>query len=204
MDRGSTNSASDLSSRRMYRRRFMVLCIVLILSVLPQDAGAQSIPEEYQVKAAFLFHFAQFVDWPANVLNTGDSSLKLCIFDDEPRRQELQSTIEGKSIGSRVIHVLQINQSKQIHGCNILFLSRDEAQRQTAILKSLRGMPVLTVGETDNFLSDGGMIRFHFDADKIRFDINLDEAESSHLKISSRLLLLATSVTQSSTSNSGR
>jgi hypothetical protein len=65
-------------------------------------------------------------------------------------------------------------------------------------------MPVLTVGETDNFLSDGGMIRFHFEADKIRFDINLDEAESSHLKISSRLLLLATSVTQSSTSNSGR
>ena len=109
MDRGSTNSASDLSSRRMCRRRFMVLCIVLILSVLPQDAGAQSIPEEYQVKAAFLFHFAQFVDWPANVLNTGDSSLKLCIFDDEPRRQELQSTIEGKSIGSRVIHVRQRN-----------------------------------------------------------------------------------------------
>jgi hypothetical protein len=204
MYRGSSNSALDLPSGRICRQKFVVLWIVLLLSGLSPDAGAQTFPEEYQVKAAFLFRFAQFVDWPANVLNTGDSSLKLCIFEDEPRRQEFQSTIEGKSIGSRVIHVRQINQSKEIRSCNILFLSRDEAQRQTAILKSLRGMPVLTVGETDNFLSDGGMIRFHLEADKIRFDINLDGAESSHLKISSRLLLLATSVTQSSTPISGK
>jgi hypothetical protein len=156
------------------------------------------------VKAAFIFHFAQFVDWPPGVLINTDSSLILCVFDDEPRRQEFQSTIEGKAIGARVLHVRQISQSQEVQGCNILFLSRDEARRQTAILKSLRGMPILTVGETDNFLSSGGMIRFHLDEDKIRFDINLDGAESSHLKISSRLLLLATSVTQSSTPNQGR
>ena len=65
-------------------------------------------------------------------------------------------------------------------------------------------MPVLTVGETANFLSDGGMIRFHIADDKIRFDINLSGAESSHLKISSRLLLLATLVTQSGTADRGR
>jgi hypothetical protein len=188
----------------MFRRRFVVLWVTLLLSGLPQDTRAQSSPEEYQVKAAFLFHFAQLVDWPTGVLNTSDPSLRLCIFDDEPRRQELQSPIEGKTIGTRVIHVRQINQSQEIRGCNILFLSRDEARRQTAILKSLRGVPVLTVGETNNFLSDGGMIRFHLEADQIRFDVNLDGAESSHLKISSRLLLLATSVTQSSTPNSGR
>jgi hypothetical protein len=160
--------------------------------------------EEYQVKAAFLFRFAQFVDWPPGVLNNSDSSLMLCIFEDEPRRQEFQSTIEGKVIGARVLHVRQISQPQEIQGCNILFLSRDEVRRQTAILRSLRGMPVLTVGETDNFLSSGGMIRFHLDEDKIRFDINLDGVESSHLKISSRLLLLATSVTQSGTPNRER
>jgi hypothetical protein len=156
------------------------------------------------VKAAFLFHFAQFVDWPASVLNSGDPSLNLCIFDDEPRRQELQSTIDGKAIGARIFHVRLINQPQEIQGCNMLFLSRDEAGRQTAILKSLRGMPVLTVGETPNFLSDGGMIRFHIADDRIRFDINLGGAESSHLKISSRLLLLATLVTQSGTADRGR
>jgi len=157
-----------------------------------------------RVPAAFLFHFAQFVDWPAGALNNGDPKLKLCIFDDEPRRQELQSTIDGKAIGTRVFHVRLISQPPDIQGCNILFLSRDEARRQAAVLRSLRGMPVLTVGETANFLSDGGMIRFHLEDDKIRFDINLGGAESSHLKISSRLLLLATAVTYSGTTGGGR
>jgi hypothetical protein len=185
--------------------RLLVLgCIVLLVSGLPQSAATQSAPEEYQVKAAFLFHFAQFVDWPASVMNSGDPSLILCIFDDEPRRQELQSTIDGKTIGVRVFHVRLITQPQEIQGCNILFLSRDEVRRQASILKSLRGMPILTVGETANFLSDGGMIRFHLENDKIRFDINLGDAEASHLKISSRLLLLATLVTQSGTADRGR
>jgi hypothetical protein len=205
MYRGSSKSALGLSSgRRIFGRGFALLCVALLVSGPPLDARAQSSPEEYQMKAAFLFHFAQFVDWPASALNNGDPSLQLCIFDDEPRRQEIQNTIEGKAIGTRVIHVRQISQPQEVQGCNILFLSRDEARRQTATLKSLRGMPVLTVGETDNFLSDGGMIRFRFHEDKIRFDINLGGAESSHLKISSRLLLLATSVTESGAPNEGR
>jgi len=205
MYRGSNNSALDPSlARCIYRREIVLLWVSLLISGLPQYARPQPVAAEYQVKAAFIFHFAQFVDWPPGVLINSDSSMILCVFDDEPRRQEFQSTIEGKAIGARVLHVRQISQSQEVQGCNILFLSRDEARRQTAILKSLRGMPILTVGETDNFLSSGGMIRFHLDEDKIRFDINLDGAESSHLKISSRLLLLATSVTQSSTPNQGR
>lgn len=185
-------------------RIFALLCIVLLISGVPRSACAQSTADEYRVKAAFLYHFAQLSDWPAGALNPGDTSLKLCIFDDEPRRQELESTIEGKTIGAWVLHVRLMSQSQEVEGCNILFLSRDEARRQTAILASLRGMPVLTVGETSNFLSDGGMIRFHLDEDRIRFDINLEAAESSHLKISSRLLLLATSVTRSNIADRGR
>ena len=183
---------------------FALLCIAVLVAGASQTARAQSAADEYQVKAAFLFHFAQFVDWPGDVLNARDPSLKLCILDDEPRRQELQSTIEGKTIGSRLFHVRLIGQPQDIQGCNILFLSRDETRRQTAILKSLHGIPVLTVGETSNFLSDGGMIRFHIEEDKIRFDINLEAAESSQLKISSRLLLLATSVTRGGVADRGR
>jgi hypothetical protein len=190
--------------RHISRSIFALLCIAVLVAGAPQPARAQTTAAEYQVKAAFLFHFAQFVDWPDGVLNARDPSLKLCILDDEPRRQELQSTIEGKPIGSRLFHVRLIGQPQDFQGCNILFLSRDETRRQTAILKSLRGIPVLTVGETSNFLSDGGMIRFHIEEDKIRFDINLEAAESSHLKISSRLLLLATSVTRGGVADRGR
>jgi hypothetical protein len=201
----TNNSTGEMNSVRpcIFARIFALLCIVLVISGAPQSACSQSTAEEYQVKAAFLYHFAQLLDWPAGVLDPGDASLKLCIFDDEPRRQELQSTIEGKTIGARVFRVRLISQPEEAQRCHVLFLSRDEARRQTAILRSLRGMPVLTVGETSNFLSDGGMIRFHLDEDKIRFDINLEAAESSHLKISSRLLLLATSVTRGSRMNGG-
>ncbi|MGO9318295.1 MAG: YfiR family protein [Terracidiphilus sp.] len=146
------------------------------------------------MKAAFLFHFAQLVDWPGGALNAGDHSINLCIFEDEPRRHELQSAIEGKIVDARVLHLRLLGKTSQIQGCNILFLSRDEAWRQPETLRSLRGLPVLTVGETANFLTDGGMIRFHLGDNKIRFDINLRAADLSHLKISSRLLLLATSV----------
>ena len=198
MYRAGNNSTKKAYSRltRVCARKFWLLSFALLVSGAPQPARTQSAADEYQVKAAFLFHFAQFLAWPASTVNGGDPSLILCIFDDEPRRQELQSTIEGKPIGSRVLHVRMISQSQEIQGCNILFLSRDEARRQSSTLKGLRGMPVLTVGETSNFLSDGGMIRFHLDEGKVRFDINLATAESSHLEISSRLLLLATSVTR--------
>jgi len=197
MYRAANNSPKNAYSRqtRVCARRLGLLCFALLVSGVPQPARAQTAADEYQVKAAFLFHFAQFLVWPSSALNAGDSSLSLCIMDDEPHRQELQSTIEGKPIGARVFHVRLISQQQELQGCNILFLSRDEARRQSATLKSLRGMPVLTVGETANFLSDGGMIRFHLEAGKVRFSINLAATESSHLQVSSRLLLLASSVT---------
>ncbi len=205
------NRASNISAKEMLPEQawisaqiFRLLCIVLLVSGVAQAGRAQSTTDEYEVKAAFLFHFAQLVDWPTSAQNAEDPSLEFCIFSDEPRRQELQSTIEGKTIGARLFHVRLISQPQEIAGCNVLFLSRDEAHRQTAILKSLRGMPVLTVGETTNFLSEGGIIRFHLEEGKIRFDINLEAGESSHLKISSRLLLLATSVTRSTTADRGQ
>ena len=198
MFRAPYNSAMEASfgRRHISVSIFALLCIAVLVAGASQTARAQSAADEYQVKAAFLFHFAQFVDWPAGVLTASDPSLTLCIFKDEPRGMEFQSTIEGKTLGSRVFHVRLISQLQEIEECNILFLSRDQTRRQTAILQSLRGLGILTVGETPNFLSDGGIIRFHLVEDKIRFDINLEAAEAAHIKISSRLLLLATSVTR--------
>jgi hypothetical protein len=169
----------------------------LLVSGFQEFAGAQVSAEEYQVKAAFLFHFAQLVDWPPGALSTADSSLNLCIPGDEPHRKELQSAIEGKAVGGRVMHLRPLGHGQDYRGCNVVFLSRDEVRGQTAILKSLHGLPILTVGESTDFLSAGGMICFHLDQDRIRFDINLGAADSSHLSISSRLLLLASVVKRS-------
>lgn len=173
----------------------MLIVLVMLVLQAPQSACAQTATDEYKVKAAFLFHFAQFVDWPTDAFNSGDQSFNVCMFEDEGHLLELQSTLEGKRIGDRVVHVRLLHQTQPVQGCSILFLGRDEGRRQSATLRNLRGQPVLTVGEADNFLSEGGIIRLHLVQDKVRFDINVGAADSSHLKISSRLLLLASSVT---------
>jgi hypothetical protein len=174
---------------------FVLFSAVWLASGARQSACAQPATAEYKVKAAFLFHFAQLVEWPAGAFGAGGQSLNLCIFADEPHLRELQDTLEGKLVGTRVLHVLLLSSPQSAQGCNMLFLSSEEVRRQAVILKNLRGQPVLTVGESENFLSDGGMIQLHLEDDKVRFDINAGLADSSHLKISSRLLLLATSVT---------
>jgi hypothetical protein len=196
MHRADNNlEARTLSGRTIPVQIIVLLCAVLFGSGGVRSAGAQGSAEEYQIKAAFLFHFAQLVEWPAGTLNASDQFINLCIFNDEPYRRELQSTIEGKPIGARVLRVSMLDQQQRLQGCNILFLGRDENRRQAAILRRARDLPILTVGETDDFLSGGGIIQFHLDGENIRFDINANVADLAHLKISSRLLLLATSVT---------
>jgi hypothetical protein len=180
------------------------LCLILLVSGARQPARAQAAADEYRIKAAFIFHFAQFVDWPGGALDARSPSLILCIYDDEPRLTEVRSTVEGKLIGSRALHVRLLSPAQELQGCNIVFLSRDQAQRQAAILRRLRSQPVLTVGESGNFLTDGGMIRFHIEENKIRFDINLGASDLSHLKISSQLLLLASVVNRGNGRGAGR
>lgn len=178
-------------------RRLVLSSIVFGLVIFSTGSiHAQSSGEEYQVKGAFLFHFAQLVDWPQKSFENGDQSLFLCIFEDEAHREELENTVEGKAVGTRVLHVKHIQKAQDIQGCHILFLGKDESKHSSTLLAGLRNVPVLTVGETDNFSHAGGMIRFHLKENKIRFDINLDTADSAGLKISSRLLLLATHVTR--------
>jgi YfiR/HmsC-like len=206
MYRTTENSATEAHRGQAWitSRRFNLLRLVLFVSVVLQSAYAQSTANEYQVKAAVLFHFLQLVQWPSGATNASNQSIIFCVFDDEPHRLDLESTLNGKVIGARVVQVRLINQPANLQGCNVVFLSRDESRRQTVTLNSQRGLPVLTVGETDEFYADGGMIRLRIEEDKIRFDINLAAAESSHLQISSRLLLLATTVTRPGTSDGRR
>ena len=156
-------------------------------------AWAQPAGDEYQLKAAFLFHFAQLVQWPAGAFDDNRSPLVLCTLEDDAFYDELENTIQGQQIASRTIRVRHVHLTQAARGCNMLFISRSEGK--VLPLAALRNLPVLTVGESDDFLGSGGMIRFRFEQNKIRFDINLGAADSAHLKISSRLLILASSVT---------
>jgi hypothetical protein len=172
----------------------LVVLLSLLLAGTASIVRAQSSDDEYRVKAAFLFHFAQLVDWPADKLTGADNSLYLCTLGEDPFQGALEGTVEGKAIANRVIRVRHLMRPEDIQGCRILFLGKALSKRIPMLLADLRNAPVLTVGETPGFLAAGGMICFLLQENKVRFEINLDAAQSAGLKIGSRLLVLAQNV----------
>jgi hypothetical protein len=155
------------------------------------DGNASS---EYQVKAAFLFHFAQFVDWPAEAFKGADSPLTYCTLGEDPFHGALEATLNGKMIGARPVRVLHFRQVQAIQECQIVFIGTPEKKLVATMLANLSTSPILTVGDSEDFVQGGGMIGFFLEDNKVRFDINLDAAEHAKLKISARLLALAKTV----------
>jgi YfiR/HmsC-like len=205
-DGGQVARKGQSRSLRPAKAGLLALRLVLLFAVIfhlvsSENALAQP-SDENRMKAAFLFHFAQLVEWPSDAFDGSDGSLVLCTLEDDSFYDELENTIQGKQIGSRTIRIRHVHFSQAAHDCNMLFISVNRSKGVP--LTTFRNLPILTVGETDDFLSSGGMIRFHREEDKIRFDVNLGAADSSHIKISSRLLMLATSVIRGGGMNHGR
>lgn len=173
-----------------------LLALVVLLSQLlvPNSAHPQSNSAEYQLKAAFIFHFAQLVDWPADALGPENRPVILCTTGENSLFGVLEATIQGKQIGSRPLEVRHLQEKENPAGCHLLFIVGRDRRHAAAVLAKLNNAPILTVGESDDFIQQGGMIGFCLLENKIRFDINLKSAQRANLKISSRLLLLAKTV----------
>jgi hypothetical protein len=161
---------------------------------VPVCAQAQSTVEEYRVKAAFLFHFTQLVEWPTLALDHDSNTLFLCTYGEDPFGGVLETSVEGKQVGSRRLRVRHFKNLKDVRQCQVLFVGSDEHEWTPTLLAQLGDAPVVTVGESDDFLDRGGVIRFCLENRKVRFEVNLDAATRARLKISSRLLMLAKNV----------
>lgn len=174
-------------------QRYLTPLAVLLLLLLTGSRSIQAQPgeEEYRVKAAFLFHIAQLVDWPPDSDEGGDHSLMLCTVGDDPFHGVLETTVEGKAIGDRVLRIRHLQPPDSTSDCQILFLGKEENALAPELVAALNNTPILTVGEADGFLDAGGMICFLLKENRVRFAVNLEAAESAHLKIGSRLLMLA-------------
>jgi len=183
-------------------RRVLALWLLPVLAIaaglmLADDAHstrAQSQSAEYHVKAAFLFHFAQLVEWPAGTLGNDINPVTLCTIGEDPFRGDLEATLAGKTVGTRTLIVRHLKSAEEFQGCHVLFVSSHDAARLGPLLQELKNGPILTVGESDGFVEQGGMIGFCLVDNKVRFEINVEAAERAKLKISSRLLLLAKTV----------
>lgn len=147
---------------------------------------------EYQVKAVFLFNFVQFVDWPAPAAAAPDSQpLLIGILGSDPFGAFLDETVRGEHLGTRPIRLRRYRQIADIDDCNVLFISRSEAERVPEILAALKNRPVLTVSDGDTFANQGGMIQFVTDKSRIRLRVNLEAAQAANVAISSKLLRVA-------------
>jgi len=153
-----------------------------------QDAG------EYPVKAAFLYNFAKFVEWPPEAMGASSAPLVLGVLGDDPFGSSIDQLVAGKTANGRQLSVRRLKWGQDLGQCHILFICSSERKRVPQILDSLKGTTVLTVGEMEQFSQQGGMIQFVLEQSKVRFEINVGAADRARLRVSSKLLALAKTV----------
>ncbi|MBI2820275.1 MAG: YfiR family protein [Acidobacteria bacterium] len=173
---------------------WMLLSCAIAMGSLSDLQPQTPPPGEYEVKAAFLYNFAKFVEWPSTAFPAPDSPVIIGVLGEDPFGEALELTIAGKLVQGRPLQVQRGQRIENVESCHILFFSSSQRRPLPELLGQLRSLPVLTVGEEEKFIEQGGVIRFLLDDNRVRFDINNLSARKAGLKISSRLLALASHV----------
>ena len=150
--------------------------------------------DEHQVKAAFLYNFAKFVDWPPTAFRTPEEPFGVCILGEDPFGRALDDVVAGGTISGRPLVVRRISNRRKMEGCHLVFVSSAAAKRQISAREGAMGPGILTVGEAGNSSRDGLVITFVLEGGKVRFRIDLVAAEDQKLRLSSKLLSRASVV----------
>ena len=183
-----------MRGRRIVKGVLLAILGVCALVGGPRHVPAQSL-REYQIKAAFLYNFLKFVDWPSEVLPESSDVITVCVFGDDPFGEALES-IKDKLVKGRRLTIRRLGPVKDLESCHVLFIGASEEARLPQVVQSLRGASVLTIGEIEGFAESGGIINFVVKKNKVHFEINLNNAERARLKLSSQLLSVARVVRQ--------
>jgi len=186
---------SSVVAARPAKRVYWTYILVFVFACTATAAYAQ-VASEYQVKAAYLYQFLNFVDWPESAFRDANDPFEICILGIDPFGSDLDRIIQNKQVRGRAIHVRRSSASARPTRCHIVFIAETERTRMQWILESVSGQSVLTVGELPAFEENGGMFRFVIERDSVRLRINAHSATQAGLRISSRLLSVATLVGQ--------
>ncbi len=177
--------------------RTIVVIVFCALSAGAPKAYAQtSFSREYQIKAAFIYNFTKFVEWPADRFADENTPLILCVIGKDPFGAILENSFVGKTIKGRAIIINRNIGIDNLEICHVLFVSSSEQERVPQIVAALSGASVLTIADMNRFANQGGSINLVRRRNKIRFEINPDAANRAQLKLSPELLELATIVTE--------
>jgi hypothetical protein len=184
------------STERLSGLRPLLMTIAIVWGLLSGlDAGGQATkPTDYQVKAAYLYNFGRFVEWPAKGATPQNSSFTICVLGEDPFGQALDATLAGETIGNQKVTARRISSLQESADCQILFISSSEAKRLNKIMEALGNSAVLTVSDIPQFSQRRGMIQLLMEGNRIRFEVNLAATQRAGLTLSSELLKVATAV----------
>jgi hypothetical protein len=182
-----TNTADARGAHRTFGE--LVRCALALMAIsaaIPESAKAAD-AQEYAVKAAFLVNFCEFVEWPDEV---DKKDVTIGVLGHDPFGSALESIVAKKNSGDTRYAVQHSGSLSEIKPCHILFISRTDDESIKAAITHFSGKPVLTVGESDAFIKNGGIINFFIEENRVRFEINQAAAKKAGLKISAKLMRL--------------
>jgi hypothetical protein len=162
-----------------------------VAGTLPGPARAEGASVEYAVKAAYLYKFAPFVEWPPSAFSAASAPFQLCILGQDPFGTRLDQAVSGQRVNGRPVVVRRLDRVDAASGCHILYLGISRSQTAAEALRAVRGSPTLTVANDARDV--GAIIKFVVKENRVRFDIDAAAAAANHVTISSKLLSLATS-----------
>ena len=176
---------------RITRRQWLVGLACLWLAGGVADGEDRSGVSEYQLKAAFLYNFTQFTEWPADAFATADAPIVIGIVGEDPFGKTLDDAVRGEVVRGRPLVVQRFRADEDIGRCHILFIGRSEKERLRAVLIQLQGRPVLTVSDMNDFALEGGIVHLQLANKSVKLEINQAVAEEAGVQISAKLLRLA-------------
>lgn len=169
----------------------------LLAALIGMTCGSPSFaqgPTEHQVKAAFVFNFTKFVEWPAPAFRSSPNTINICLIGEDLFGKVLDETVKGQIVGGRGFAVRRLTQIPRDDSCQVAFLGGMDKRSAEQILAPIKSLPILTVVDNEDSGDPGAMIGFVVDDNKVRFNVNLDIAERAGVKLSSKLLKLAKQV----------
>lgn len=172
-------------------RRWLLVFLLMLAQLFASPVAHADEMLEYQVKAAFIYNFIAFTQWPGST----DSAINLCLYGEDYFGNEIDK-LQNKMVGARPIKVIRVSNSNQLPQCQAVFFSKSVNNNLADLINSLENYPILTMADTPNAISKGIIINMNLVNEKIVFEINLATARKSGLDISSKLLQLAAKVHQ--------
>jgi uncharacterized protein DUF4154 len=163
----------------------MLMCVCLASAAA---SGFATAPENYDVKASYLLNLLHFTDWPDAAFDSPESAIRVCIAAPDPFGSGLKRALRGDRVGTRAIVLAHPASPADVRHCHVLFVPAQAKLSENVWLKAVGAAPVLTVGETSRFETDGGIVTFVDDNGQVRLDINRTVAERAKVQLSARLL----------------